>query len=64
MDEFFVENKVDETGAHIVHTAECSASPAKEELRWLGVRSNTAAPLKEAANWFGKSAPCPKCITS
>ena len=64
MDEFFAENKVDETGAHIVHTAECASLPAKEELRWIGVRSNTAAPLKETENWFGKSAPCPECMPS
>ena len=62
MDEFYVETRVNEAGAHIVHKECCPSLPAKDELRWLGVRSNTAAPLKEAANWFSKSAPCPECI--
>ncbi|MGD8570325.1 MAG: hypothetical protein PVJ39_19715 [Gammaproteobacteria bacterium] len=62
MDEFFVENKVDDTGAHIVHKDCCPSLPAKDDLRWIGVRSNIEAPLKEASNWFGSSAPCPECI--
>lgn len=64
MDEFFVEKKADETGAHIVHTGVCSSLPAQDEMHLIGVRSNTAAPLKEAANWFSKSAPCPKCMAT
>jgi hypothetical protein len=64
MDEFFAENKVDETGAHGVHTDCCPSLPSKEELRWIGVRSNVEAPLKEASNWFESSAPCPKCMAS
>lgn len=62
MYDFFAENKVDETGAHIVHKDCCPSLPAKEELRWIGVRSTTAVPLREASNWFGKSAPCPECM--
>ncbi len=64
MEEFYVEKKANESGAHVVHRESCSSLPAKDELRWLGVRSNTTAPLNEAANWFSKSAPCPKCITT
>ena len=64
MAEFFVEKCADETGAHVVHTDCCPSLPAKDKLHYLGVRSNTAAPLKEAANWFSKSAPCPECIAS
>jgi len=63
MDEFYVEKTVNESGEHIVHTACCSSLPAKTTLYYIGVRSNTVAPLKEAANWFSKSAPCPECIT-
>jgi len=62
MDEFFVEKRADETGAHVVHRDGCPSLPAKDEVHLIGVRSNTAAPLKEAANWFSKSAPCPECI--
>lgn len=62
MDEFFVEVKADDSGTFIVHKDCCAELPAKDKLRWIGVRSNTAAPLKEAANWFGSSTPCPKCI--
>ena len=64
MDEFYVEISVNESGAHLVHKECCPSLPAKDELRWLGVRSNTTAPLKEAANWFAKSAPCPVCIAT
>jgi len=64
MDEFYVEKSATESGEHIVHKDCCPELPAKDELHLIGVRSNTAAPLKEAANWFSKSAPCPKCITS
>lgn len=64
MDEFFVEKMADETGAHMVHTGVCEALPAKDDVHLIGVRSNSAAPLKEAANWFSKSTPCPKCIAS
>lgn len=64
MDEFFAENSVNENGAHIVHKDCCPELPAKKELRWIGVRSTTKVPLDEAANWFGKSAPCPVCISN
>jgi hypothetical protein len=64
MDEFYVEKSANEAGEHIVHKECCPSLPAKDELRWIGVRSNTAAPLKEAANWLSKSAPCPMCIPS
>ena len=62
MDEFFVEKKADATGAHMVHRGVCTSLPAKDHVHLIGVRSNTDAPLKEAANWFSKSTPCPKCI--
>lgn len=64
MDDFFVEKRANEAGEHVVHKECCPSLPAKDELRWLGVRSNTAAPLKEAADWFAKSSPCPVCITT
>jgi len=64
MEEFFVEKGVNETGAHVVHRGSCQSLPTKDKLQYLGVRSTTAAPLKEAANWFSASAPCPKCITT
>lgn len=64
MDEFFVEKRVNENGAHIVHKDCCPSLPAKEELRWIGVRSTTRVPLEEAANFFSsKSAPCPDCMS-
>ena len=62
MDEFFVEKSANASGEHVVHRDGCPALPAKDEVHLIGVRSNTAAPLKEAANWFSKSAPCPECI--
>ena len=64
MFEFFVEKDANESGDHVVHMACCSALPEKDTLYYLGVRSNTAAPLKEAANWFSTSAPCPDCMPS
>jgi len=64
MDEFYVEISADETGAHMVHKDCCPNLPGRDMLRWIGVRSNTAAPLREAANWFSKSTPCPKCIVA
>ncbi len=62
MDEFFVEKNASATGAHVVHNGCCPSLPAKDALHLIGVRSNTAAPLKEAANWFSASSPCPECI--
>lgn len=64
MDEFFVEKSANADGAHVVHRDGCPSLPAKDEVHLIGVRSNTAAPLKEAANWFSASAPCPECIPS
>ncbi len=64
MAEFFVEKYADETGAHVVHDACCPSLPEKEKLMYLGVRSNTTAPLKEAADWYSKSAACPECMAS
>lgn len=64
MDEFFVEKTADAAGAHVVHKECCPSLPAKDQLRWIGVRSNIAAPLKEAEDFFSKSAPCPECIPS
>jgi hypothetical protein len=64
MFEFFVEKDAKESGAHVVHRSTCSSLPEKDDMHYLGVRSNTEAPLKEAANWFSKSAPCPDCMPS
>ena len=64
MDEFFVEKSTDETGARVVHRDGYPSLPKKDELHLIGVRRNIAAPLKEAANWFLSSVPCPECIPS
>jgi hypothetical protein len=64
MHEYYVEKGANETGEHIVHLASCSSLPAKDNLYYIGVRSTSAAPLKEAANWFSKSTLCPECIAS
>lgn len=61
MDEFFVEKSAKSDGAHVVHKDGCPSLP-KGEVHLIGVRSNIEAPLKEAANWFSKSAPCPDCM--
>jgi len=64
MDEYYVERGENENGAHIVHKDCCPSLPAKDKMQYIGVRSNSAAPLKEAANfWYSLSAPCPECIT-
>lgn len=62
MYEYYVERLANETGNHVVHRSSCSALPAIGELHYIGVRSNIAAPLNEAANWFSTSTPCPDCI--
>lgn len=62
MNEYFVEKSENQIGEHIVHKDCCPSLPPKDALHLLGVRSNIAAPLKEAANWYSKSAPCPECI--
>lgn len=64
MDEFFVEKRANDSGEHIVHKECCPTLPARDELRWIGVRSTTAVPLQEAADFFSKSAPCPDCMLS
>jgi hypothetical protein len=64
MYEFYVEKNASDTGAHVVHKETCPSLPAKDKIELIGVRSNTAAPLKEAANWYSSSAPCPECITA
>jgi len=64
MDEYFAEKRENENGEHIVHKECCPSLPAKDELRWIGVRSTTAVPLKEAADFFSKSAPCPECMAT
>lgn len=63
MDEYYVEKSANVNGEHLVHKECCPSLPSKEDLRWLGVRSNIAAPLKEASDWFSVSAPCPDCMT-
>lgn len=65
MDEFYVEKRANENGEHVVHKEGCPSLPAKDKMHYIGVRSNIAAPLNEAANfWYSKSAPCPDCIAS
>lgn len=64
MDEFFVEKSANENGEHIVHKECCPSLPVKDELRWIGVRSTIAVPLKEAADFFSKSAPCSECMAN
>jgi hypothetical protein len=64
MFEFYAEKDANEMGEHIVHRETCSSLPAKDTMHYIGVRSNTEAPLNEAANWFSKSAPCPDCMPS
>lgn len=64
MFEFYAEKDANETGAHIVHRETCSSLPSKDTLYYIGVRSTIEAPLKEAANWFSSSAPCPVCMAS
>lgn len=58
----YVEMNANESGEHVVHSATCPSLPAKDKLEHIGVRSNTEAPLKEAANWFSKSTLCPECF--
>lgn len=62
MDEFFVEKGLNEAGTHVVHREDCPSLPEKDKLELIGVRSNTEAPLKEAANWYTTSTPCPECM--
>lgn len=64
MYEYYVQKSANETGDHIVHSSGCSSLPANDNLLYLGVRSNTAAPLKEAADWYSKVSACPKCIAT
>lgn len=65
MDEFYVEKRENENGAHIVHKDSCASLPAKDKLHFIGVRSNIEAPLQEAAHfWYSKSAPCPECLAN
>ena len=62
MDEFFVEKCANNDDEHVVHRDGCPSLPAKDKMHLIGVSSNTKVPLKEAANWFTKSAPFPECI--
>jgi len=65
MNEFYVERLANKDGAHVVHKDGCPSLPAKNKLHFIGVRSGTAAPLKEAAWYLAyKSAPCPECMAS
>ena len=63
MDEYYVEKRENENGAHVVHKEGCPSLPTKDKLHYIGVRSTSTAPLREAANfWYSKSAPCPECL--
>lgn len=64
MNEYFVEKRGNENGEHLVHKDRCPALPEKDTLRWIGVHSNDAAPLKEAGDVFAMVAPCPECMAS
>lgn len=65
MNQFYVEKRANEMGEHIVHTDCCPSLPASEKLQYIGVRTNFAAPLREAAHfWYSKSAPCPECMAN
>lgn len=65
MNEFYVEKREDENGAHVVHMDCCPSLPAKDKLHLIGVRASLTAPLQEAAYfWYSKSAPCPECMGS
>ncbi|TCJ13032.1 hypothetical protein EZJ19_10725 [Parasulfuritortus cantonensis] len=65
MNEFYVERLPNENGDHVVHKHGCPSLPAKEKLRYIGVRSSMAASLREAAHfWYSSSAACPHCMGS
>lgn len=64
MAEFYVEKTTNETGEHVMHSSTCSALPAADKLQYMGARSNAPASMKEAADWFTRVAPCPKCLAS
>lgn len=62
MNEFYVEKRSNENDEHLVHKHTCPALPGKDTLRWIGVRSNNAAPLKEAGDVFPQVIACPQCM--
>ena len=64
MYEYYVEKAANETGEHFVHSASCSSLPEVDKLRFIGVRSNTQAPLNEASDFFTKVVACPECMAS
>lgn len=65
MNQFYVERRANGNGEHVVHKDCCPSLPAKDKLHYIGVRTNIAAPLQEAAHfWYSKSAPCPECMVS
>jgi hypothetical protein len=65
MNEFYVERLANEKGEHVVHKGSCPSLPEKNKMQYIGVRSNSSEPLKEAANfWASRSTPCPECLAS
>ena len=64
MDEFFVEKRANENGEHLVHKVSCPSLPEQDKLRWIGVRNNTSAPLKEAGDVFSPVSACPHCMAA
>lgn len=62
MAEFYVEINAQNSGDHLVHTAECSLLPSKETVQYLGSISNTKSAVKKAAELLRKQASgCSHC---
>jgi hypothetical protein len=65
MNEFYVERVANEKGENVVHKGNCPSLPEKHKMHYIGVRTNSVAPLKEAATfWASQSIPCPVCLAS
>lgn len=64
MAEFYIETNAQTNGDHIVHKANCSLLPSKDEIRYLGSIASCASALKKAAESFKQVNGCPQCATT
>ena len=64
MAEFYVEINTQNNGDHVVHKADCTLLPSKEDIRYLGSIASCNSALKKAAEMFKQVNGCTQCAST
>lgn len=63
MAEFYIETNEKESGFHLVHFADCSSLPAKDEIRYLGSIASFDSAKTEGEKIYRHVNACTECAS-